>query len=110
MKANKIRYGIGIGITAGILDVIPMILQKLTWDANLSAFSMWVIIGFILAISELKLNGILKGIMVSFLILLPSAILIGWKEPMSLVPISLMTIILGSLSGYFIDKFGSDKI
>lgn len=109
MKANKIRYGIGIGIIAGILDVIPMILQKLTWDANLSAFSMWVIIGFILAISELKLNGIFKGIMVSFLILLPSAILIGWKEPISLVPISVMTLILGSLLGYFIDKFGSDK-
>lgn len=109
MKANKIRYGIGIGIIAGILDVIPMILQKLTWDANLSAFSMWVIIGFILAISELKLNGILKGIMVSFLIFLPSAILIGWKEPISLVPISVMTLILGSLLGYFIDKFGSDK-
>jgi CHASE2 domain-containing sensor protein len=109
MKANKIRYGIGIGIIAGILDVIPMILQKLTWDANLSAFSMWVIIGFILAISELKLNGIFKGIMISFLILLPSAILIGWKEPISLVPISVMTLILGSLLGYFIDKFGSDK-
>ncbi|MGE5607000.1 MAG: hypothetical protein ACM3YE_15090 [Bacteroidota bacterium] len=109
MKANKIRYGIGIGIIAGILDVIPMILQKLTWDANLSAFSMWVVIGFILAISELKLNGIFKGIMVSFLILLPSAILIGWKEPISLVPISVMTLILGSLLGYFIDKFGSDK-
>ena len=109
MKANKIRYGIGIGIIAGILDVIPMILQKLTWDANLSAFSMWVIIGFILAISELKLKGIFKGIMVSFLILLPSAILIGWKEPISLVPISVMTLILGSLSGYFIDKFGNAK-
>jgi len=109
MKANKIKYGIGIGIIAGILDVIPMILQKLTWDANLSAFSMWVIIGFILAISELRLNGIFKGIMVSFLILLPSAILIGWKEPISLLPISVMTLILGSLSGYIIDKFGSDK-
>lgn len=109
MKANKIGYGIGFGVIAGILDVIPMILQKLTWDANLSAFSMWVIIGFILSVSELKLNSIFKGIMVSFLILLPSAILIGWKEPISLIPISVMTLILGSLSGYFIDKFGGDK-
>ena len=109
MKTNKILYGIGFGAIAGILDVIPMIIQKLTWDANLSAFSMWVIVGFILSVSEFKLKGIFKGITVSFLILLPTAILIGRKEPISLIPILVMTLILGSLLGYFIEKFGSDK-
>ena len=104
-KINKIYYGIGFGIIAGIIDVIPMIIQKLTWNANLSAFSMWVVIGFILSISELKMNGVFKGITVSFLILLPTAILIGWKEPISLLPISVMTLILGSLLGYFVNKF-----
>ena len=39
---NRIAIGIVFGIIAGIIDVIPMVLQKLTWDANLSAFSMWV--------------------------------------------------------------------
>jgi len=108
-KINKIYYGIGFGIMAGIIDVIPMIIQKLTWDANLSAFSMWIVVGFILSISELKMKGIFKGITVSFLILLPTAILIGWKEPISLLPITVMTLILGSLLGYFVDKFGNDK-
>ena len=32
--------GIILGIIAGILDVIPMIIQDLTWDANLSAFAL----------------------------------------------------------------------
>jgi len=108
-KLKKIKYGIGFGIIAGIIDVIPMILQQLTWDANLSAFSMWVVIGFILSVTELKLNGVVKGIVLSFLILLPTAILIGWQEPISLFPISVMTLILGGLLGYFIDKFAMQK-
>jgi len=105
----KVHYGIGFGIIAGFIDIIPMMIQKLTWDANLSAFSMWVVIGFILSISELKMKGFLKGIIISFLILLPTAILIAWKEPISLFPITMMTLILGGLLGYFVDKFGNNK-
>ena len=101
---KKILTGIFIGIIAGILDVIPMIIQKLTWDANISAFSMWVIIGIITATIDLKLNPIIKGILIAFLVLFPAAMLIGWKEPVSLIPISIMTLILGGLQGFSIDK------
>jgi hypothetical protein len=93
--------GILVGAIAGILDVIPMIIQKLSWDANLSAFSMWVVIGFLVSVVDLKLNAILKGILIAFLVLLPSAILIGAQEPASLVPIVIMTLILGSGVGFF---------
>ena len=105
-KLSKIKIGIIFGIIAGIIDVIPMIFQKLTWDANLSAFSFWVITGFIISISNLKINSVLKGILISFLLLLPLAILIGWKQPASLIPIFVMTLILGSLLGYLINRFG----
>lgn len=37
-KLIKIKIGVISGIIAGIIDVIPMIFQKLTWDANLSVF------------------------------------------------------------------------
>lgn len=101
---NKTSKGLLFGVIAGIIDVIPMIFQKLTWDANLSAFSLWVISGYLIANSQIKLNGALKGVVISFLVLFPSAILIGWKEPLSLIPISVMTLILGSLLGHFISK------
>ena len=103
MKKNIIK-GISLGVVVGIIDVIPMLMQRLTWDANISAFLMWVAIGFILSITELKMNTILKGIMISFLVLLPAAILIGWKEPVSLVPIIIMTTLLGVASGYLIHR------
>ncbi len=48
----------------------------------------------------------LKGILISFLLLTPSAVIIGWQQPTSLIPIFIMTLILGSLLGYSINRFG----
>ncbi|MFA5300108.1 MAG: hypothetical protein WC389_18125 [Lutibacter sp.] len=101
---KRILTGIFIGIIVGILDLIPMICQRLPWDANLSAFSMWVIIGLFTATIDLKLDSIIKGVLIAFLVLLPSAMLIVSKEPVSIIPISVMTLILGGLQGFTIDK------
>jgi hypothetical protein len=101
---KKIKIGILLGVVAGIIDVIPMIIQNLTWDANISAFTMWIVVGFLIATIDIKINSIIKGILTAFLVLLPTAILIGWKEPVSLIPIAIMTIILGGLLGFSIKK------
>ena len=103
---KKIQSGILLGVAAGIIDVVPMIIQKLTWDANLSAFIMWIIVGFFISVIDLKINAIAKGIVVAILTLLPCAILIGWKEPMALIPVVIMTVILGGLLGLAISKIG----
>ena len=103
---KKTQLGILLGTIAGIIDVIPMLIQNLTWDANLGAFSMWIVCGFLISTNSLKINGILKGIFISFLVLLPSAFIIGWNDPLSLIPIGIMTLILGSLLGFLINKFG----
>jgi hypothetical protein len=101
---NTIVVGVLLGAVAGVLDVIPMLLQGLTWDANLSAFFLWVVSGFMLATSNLKLAPVLKGMLIPFICLLPSAFIIGWKEPFSLVPIGVMTLILGALLGFVHSK------
>ena len=62
---KKIRLGIILGIIAGIVDVIPMLIQNLTWDANISAFTFWIIAGFFIAATNMNLKGALKGIAVS---------------------------------------------
>ena len=101
---KKIKIGILLGILAGIIDIVPMIFQGLTWDANISAFTLWIVVGFFISSTDLKLNSIIKGILIAFLVLLPTAILIGWKEPVSLIPIVIMTTILGGLLGFSIQK------
>jgi len=102
---KSVLIGILLGLAAGIIDVIPMILKKLTWDANISAMVMWVVVGFFIATVDINVQPILKGILIALLVLLPSGILIGWKEPKSLIPILAMTIILGGALGYLIPLF-----
>ena len=105
----KIIIGIILGIIVGIIDVIPMIIQNLTWDANISAFTMWIVVGFLIATIDLNIKSIIKGILTAFLVLLPTAILIGWKEPVSLIPIAIMTTILSGLLGFSIKKILDKK-
>ena len=49
-EMKKIKIGLLLGIAAGVIDVIPMVIQNLTWDANISAFTMWIVVGFLIAI------------------------------------------------------------
>ena len=102
--SGKIIKGTALGAIAGIIDIAPMMLQKLPVYSILSAFSMWVVLGFLVNTSTLKMNGALKGLLLSFLVLLPTAILIAQGEPVSLIPISIMTVILGALLGFTSDK------
>ena len=109
---RRIIVGTLLGIGAGIIDITPMFIQQLPLSSILSAFSMWVALGFIISTSALKIHGALKGLLLAFLMLLPNAILIGEQEPMSLIPIGIMTVILGVTLGFASDKIlnkGSKK-
>jgi len=97
---KKILAGLLLGFLAGVLDLVPMIVQSLPWDANLSALSMWTIAGFFIATTEIVVNPIIKGILISYLCLIPCAFIIGWEEPVALIPVFLMTTFLGGVLGY----------
>jgi hypothetical protein len=97
---NKLIKFLVLGVVIGIVDVIPMILMNLTWDANISAFTMWIVISYLVYCNNQKINQILKSIIISFLVLIPNAILIGWNNPMDLFPVIIMTLILSTIMGF----------
>lgn len=101
---KKYSLGILLGVIAGLVDISPMIAMKLPLAADLSAFSLWIVSGFLISASSLKIAGILKGVLTSFLVLLPCAILIGENNIADLIPVIIMTLALGSVLGYFIEK------
>ncbi|MFA4857849.1 MAG: hypothetical protein WC901_02810 [Candidatus Margulisiibacteriota bacterium] len=103
-KLNKIQLGIIFGTIVGLIDITPMLIQKLPAWSNFSAFAMWVVVGLMTATTTLPLTGALKGIIIAYLIFLPTGILIAQAEPLSLIPICTMTLMLGILLGYFIEK------
>ncbi len=103
---KPVAIGLALGALAGVLDVLPMIAQGLPWDADVSAFSMWVVIGFFLAVTKkLPMPSPVQGILTAFLCLVPSAVLIGRNTPVALVPIAVMTTLLGAALGYAVHRF-----
>lgn len=102
---KKIVIGIGLGTLAGMVDIVFMLIQKLPVNACLSAFSLWVITGLFVSIMPSKFHPSIKAIFIALLIFLPSAFLIGWEKASNLIPILLMTAILGTLLGFFFKRF-----
>ncbi|HNW56508.1 MAG TPA: hypothetical protein PKM69_01955 [Bacteroidales bacterium] len=101
---RRILTGLVVGAFAGVIDMIPMVIRKLPLEAEISAFIMWIIAGFFVSTIDIKTNSLLKGIIVAVLLLLPCAILIGWNDPTALIPISIMTVVLGGLVGFATDE------
>jgi hypothetical protein len=103
-RSAPVLRGLSWGVIAGIIDVIPMLIQKLPVAADLSAFMQWVVVGLFIATIQIGLKGIVKGIFIAVLAIIPVAILIGAQEPMSLIPVVTMTFILGGALGYVLDR------
>jgi len=99
--------GAMLGFVAGTIDAGLMMMQGLSMDANLSALAHWTIAGFFIAAIRIELDtemaGVWKGLLVSLLMLIPIGILVGWKQPLDLVPMLASSIILGAGLGLAIE-------
>lgn len=102
---KNIHRALIIGIVAGIIDVIPMILQGICWHANASAFVFWIGMGIIIPSINWNLKWWLKGFIVSELLSLPIIIIVAKTDIKSIIPIFVMTAILGSMVGYSSGKY-----
>lgn len=95
-----ILISIAIGIAAGIIDVVPMVLQKLDRYAVVSAFVQWVALGIVITHVRIGgLDGWLTGLIVAVLMALPIVIIVAKADKGSIIPILAMSAILGSLVG-----------
>lgn len=102
---SRLFISLLIGAAAGVIDVAPMIAQKLSKHACVSAFVHWVVLGVVIAYIELPLSPWLKGVVVAVISSLPIVILVSEKDPKSLVPILIMSAILGAAVGFVAFKY-----
>ena len=79
-------------------------IQTITLITGGTAFLMWVVISYFVYCNNQNINQIIKSIIISFLILIPNAILIGWNNPIGVVPVIIMTLILSILMGFITGK------
>ena len=102
---SKLIVSLIIGIIAGIVDVIPMIIQKMDKYANLSAFFHWVVVGVIISYIQMPLAPWLKGLVIAELLAISIMIIVAKEDKKSVIPIFAMSAILGILVGISTAKF-----
>jgi hypothetical protein len=92
---NNLLIALMIGIVAGIIDVIPMMIQKLDKYAKLSAFIHWIAMGLIIPFVDWNMEPWLKGLIIAELTLIPVMVLVFPKDKKALIPMILLSAILG---------------
>jgi hypothetical protein len=102
---NDILIAITIGIAAGIIDVIPMIIMKLEKSANISAFVHYFVLGLIIPFVSWDIAPWIKGIIISFLSALPVMIIVYPKDKKAIIPMIVFALILGAGIGIVGAKF-----
>ena len=93
---NDIYIALLIGIIAGIIDVIPMVIQKLDKNASLSAFVHWVVLGMIIPYVNWDMQPWFKGTVIALLTAIPIMIIVYQQDKKALIPMTIFSIILGA--------------
>jgi len=102
---NVFLIAILIGLAAGIIDVVPMIIQKLDTESCLSAFVHYLALGLIIPFVNWNSAPWLTGICISLLTALPVMILVYRKDRKAILPMLLFSILLGAGIGLAGAKF-----
>jgi hypothetical protein len=89
-----------IGITAGVIDIIPMIIQKLDKRATISAFLQYFFVSVIIVNIDLPhVVWWLQGGLISVALALPVVMIVASEDKKAVPIILTMAAILGSLIG-----------
>lgn len=104
---KKMFIAISIGLVAGILDLIPLVLVGAPLLNMTSILMFWIITSYFIAHIALFKNIILNGLALSTLNMLPLVIVIYTINPKDFLPMLSMALILGPLTGYLNGRFNS---
>lgn len=102
---NDFLIAVIIGLVAGLIDVIPMIIMKLEKAANISAFVHYFVLGLIIPFVSWDIAPWIKGIIISFLSALPVMIIVFPKDKKAIIPMIVFSLILGAGIGIAGVKF-----
>lgn len=89
-----------IGIVAGLIDILPMVLQKMEKRSIISAFVQYFFVSIIIV--NIDLPGViwwLQGSVIALSLSLPIIIIVAAEDKKAVPIIASMSIILGALIG-----------
>jgi hypothetical protein len=95
---NTILISIAIGIAAGLLDILPMVLQKQDRRAIISAFLQYFFVGILIVNTNLfGLPWWLQGGMIALALALPVVVIVAEKDKKAAPIICGTAVVLGTL-------------
>jgi uncharacterized protein with PQ loop repeat len=97
---DKLLLSIIIGLVAGIVDTIPMIVQKLPRYSTVSAFFHYFFVSIVIVNIDLPhVPWWLEGGLISFALMIPMMIHVGHTDKKPLPIIAANAIVIGTLVG-----------
>ena len=97
---NTLLLSVLIGIVAGVIDITPMIIQKLDKRATISAFLQYFFVSIIIVNIDLPyIAWWLQGGLISVALALPVVVLIAAEDRKAVPIILTMAAVLGTLIG-----------
>jgi hypothetical protein len=97
---KTLLISIAIGIAAGIIDIVPMLLQKMDKRAIVSAFLQYFFVSIIIV--NIHLPGIpwwLQGGIISLALACPILVIVSGADKKAVPVIAIMSVVLGTLIG-----------
>ncbi|RXQ87173.1 hypothetical protein EO244_16660 [Ancylomarina salipaludis] len=102
---NNFLIAILIGLLAGLIDIIPMIIQKLDKRDTISAFIHYFALGLIIPFVNLGIAPWITGIGIALLTSIPIMIIVYPRDKKAIIPMIVFSLILGAGIGIAGAKF-----
>lgn len=102
---NSLTIAILIGVIAGVIDVIPMIIQKLDKRDSISAFCHYFVLGIIIPFVDWGMLPWLQGVIISLATAIPIMLIVSKKDKKAIAPMIVFSLILGAGIGLAGAKF-----
>lgn len=94
-------------ILAAFINIFPLVMQKQNFYVILSAFIAWIVSGFFISNTPLKIKGTIKGIVISVLVFAPNLVFVSEYGLISFIWDAAMVVILGGLIGMLAEKLSN---
>lgn len=102
---KKYISGISIGALAGVINCLFLLMASdLEVTVFISSFISWIVIGFLISTVDFKTSGLIKGIVVSFFITMPSLVYTIKATVLGALWTIFTTLLIGAFLGFLIEK------
>lgn len=101
---RKIWVAGGLGIAAGVIDVIPMLIMQTGFFSCASAFLHWVFLGIVITFVNWGMRSWLKGLILALAAAIPVVLMVYPVDPNGVIPILVISPLLGSVVGYLSER------